>query len=31
MLKNAVVSLVQYQDDADLATKAIPGKLYFLN
>ena len=25
MLKHAVVNLINYQDDADLATRAIPG------
>ena len=31
MLKHAVVNLVNYQDDADLAQKAIPDLISLLN
>ena len=31
MLKHAVVNLINYQDDADLATKAIPELIKLLN
>ena len=31
MLKNAVVDLINYQDDADLATRAIPELIRLLN
>ena len=31
MLKHAVVNLINYQDDADLATRAIPELIKLLN
>ena len=31
MLKHAVVNLINYQDDADLATRAIPELTKLLN